>query len=29
MYVPPLLEFFGLAELEHNLTGNRIRGVAG
>jgi len=24
-YVPPLLEFFGLAEVEHKLTGNRMR----
>ena len=26
-YIPPILEFFGLAELEHNLTGNRMRAV--
>ena len=27
MYVPPLLEFFGLADLEHKLTGNRMKAV--
>jgi hypothetical protein len=26
-YVPPLLEYFGLAELEHNVTGNRMKGI--
>ena len=26
-YVPPLLEFFGLAELEHKLTGNRMKAI--
>jgi hypothetical protein len=26
-YIPPLLEFFGLAELEHNVTGNRMKAV--
>lgn len=27
MYVPPLLERFGLAELEHRLTNNRMRAI--
>ncbi|MCW2601960.1 MAG: hypothetical protein JWN61_95 [Pseudonocardiales bacterium] len=27
MYVPPLLELLGLAELEHNARGNRIRAL--
>jgi hypothetical protein len=27
MYVPPLLEHFGLVELEHNLTDNRVRAI--
>ena len=27
-YVPPLLELFGLAELEHKLTDNRIRATS-
>lgn len=28
MYVPPLLEALGLAELEHNPRNNRVRGIA-
>lgn len=28
MYVPPVLEALGLAELEHNPKNNRMRGVA-
>lgn len=28
MYVPPLLEVLGLAELEHNPRNNRMRGIA-
>ena len=27
MYVPPLLERLGLAEVEHNARGNRMRGL--
>ena len=27
MYVPPLMEHLGLAELEHNARGNRMRAV--
>lgn len=29
MYVPPLLEALGLAELEHSPRNNRMRGIAG
>jgi hypothetical protein len=28
MYVPPLMEALGLAELEHNARNNRIRAIA-
>jgi len=27
MYVPPLMEALGLAEVEHNARGNRIRAI--
>jgi hypothetical protein len=27
MYVPPLMEVFGLAELEHNPRNNRMRAI--
>jgi hypothetical protein len=27
MYVPPLMEALGLAELEHNARNNRIRAI--
>jgi hypothetical protein len=27
MYVPPLMEELGLAEVEHNARGNRMRAV--
>jgi hypothetical protein len=27
-YVPPLLESFGLVELEHKLTDNRVRAIS-
>jgi hypothetical protein len=27
MYMPPLLETLGLAELEHNPRGNRMRAI--
>lgn len=29
MYMPPLLEHLGLAEVEHNPRGNRMRAVSG
>jgi hypothetical protein len=29
MYVPPLMEALGLAELEHNPRNNRMRGITG
>jgi hypothetical protein len=28
MYVPPLMEALGLAELEHNPRNNRMRAIA-
>ncbi|HEY5186088.1 MAG TPA: hypothetical protein VIM19_14555 [Actinomycetes bacterium] len=27
MYVPPLMEYLGLAEVEHNARGNRMRAI--